>query len=280
VGRFSDRHGLGPPKDLQLDLVNEELRTRLWNILTLGVWDKLKSSYYSYEFERLLWRVWLVHLNWHLDDYRKLATTTILSMIKEFFFDCVWYEVYDLLEFVVDEYPEYPAAQDKHDSLILMLNRALEEELAAYRVVANKIAPITSQVEVAEVEAALETPQDAVRIHLETALAKLSEKPTPDYRNCIKEAISAVESTCNLIKGGKRARGLGQCLGQLRQQGVLSLHGALAEGFAKLFGWTSDAEGIRHGLMDLPDLGREEAVFMLVACSAFVNYLLAKSEKE
>ena len=46
-----------------------------------------------------------------------------------------------------------------------------------------------------------------------------------------------------------------------------------------MYGWTSDAEGIRHGLQDEPDLGFEDAKYMLVACSGFINYLLEKAKK-
>jgi hypothetical protein len=51
------------------------------------------------------------------------------------------------------------------------------------------------------------------------------------------------------------------------------------EAFVKLYGYTSDADGIRHALMDESDLASEDAKFMLVLCSAFVNYLLAKAAR-
>jgi hypothetical protein len=46
-----------------------------------------------------------------------------------------------------------------------------------------------------------------------------------------------------------------------------------------MYGYTSDAQGIRHALMDEPNLSFEDAKFMLVSCSAFVNYLIAKAAK-
>ena len=45
--------------------------------------------------------------------------------------------------------------------------------------------------------------------------------------------------------------------------------------FEKLYGYTSDASGVRHaGKLGGPDSTFEEAKFMLVSCSAFVNYLI------
>jgi hypothetical protein len=44
-----------------------------------------------------------------------------------------------------------------------------------------------------------------------------------------------------------------------------------------LYGYTSDSSGIRHALQDEPNLDFVDAKFMLVACSAFVNYLTDKA---
>lgn len=57
------------------------------------------------------------------------------------------------------------------------------------------------------------------------------------------------------------------------------MHEALKEAFKKLYGYTSDAEGIRHALLNDPTLDFEDAKFMLVACSGFVNLLRARSGK-
>jgi len=59
----------------------------------------------------------------------------------------------------------------------------------------------------------------------------------------------------------------------------LDVHGALDGAFTKIYGYSSNAQGIRRALMDEPDLEFEAAKFMLVACSAFVNYLLAKAAR-
>ena len=64
-------------------------------------------------------------------------------------------------------------------------------------------------------------------------------------------------------------------LTKLEQKGVY-IHSALQLAYKNLYGYTSDASGIRHA----KDLGGkdstfEEAKYMLVACSAFVNYLIA-----
>ena len=62
-------------------------------------------------------------------------------------------------------------------------------------------------------------------------------------------------------------------------KGRIKIHSALERGFKQIYGYTSDSDGIRHGLMEEPTCDFEDAKFMLVSCSAFINYLIAKSLK-
>lgn len=59
----------------------------------------------------------------------------------------------------------------------------------------------------------------------------------------------------------------------------IELHPALKEAFNKLYGYTSNADGIRHALLEEDTLDFEDAKFMLVSCSAFINYLHPKASK-
>ena len=51
------------------------------------------------------------------------------------------------------------------------------------------------------------------------------------------------------------------------------------EAFKDLYGYASDENGIRHGGIDFKNVPPEDAKFMLVSCSAFVNYLIEKWSK-
>jgi hypothetical protein len=115
-----------------------------------------------------------------------------------------------------------------------------------------------------------------VSIHLTEALRKLSDRKSPDYRNSIKEAISAVEAICQKITNDQNAE-LGKALKILRTK--LNIHGALEQGFTKIYGYTSDGDGIRHAMMDEANLDQEDALYMLISCSAFINYLISKANK-
>jgi hypothetical protein len=49
---------------------------------------------------------------------------------------------------------------------------------------------------------------------------------------------------------------------------------------SRLYGWTSDAGGIRHAIKDADEVERTDAQFMLVNCSAFVNYLFERKARK
>ena len=112
-----------------------------------------------------------------------------------------------------------------------------------------------------------------VRTHIRTALKFLSDRKSPDYRNSIKESISAVESICQVLTGDDKAT-LGDALNKLENH--FNLHGALKAGFKSLYGYTSDQDGIRHAILKEQDISFSDAKYMLVSCSAFANYLIGK----
>ena len=152
--------------------------------------------------------------------------------------------------------------------------------MSGYRFISGILSPITSKEEVSEIIKAVEQSSISgligVEKHLKTALALFGQKPTPDYRNSIKEAISAVESVSKQISGSD-SRGLSGASKALNDH--TEIHGSLRAAFEKLYGYSSNEEGIRHAILDEPNVGFDEAKFMIVSCSAFTNFLISKAEK-
>lgn len=96
------------------------------------------------------------------------------------------------------------------------------------------------------------------------------------YADSIADSIHAVESVAHMIDP-RANRTLGPALKSLEESEVLK-HPALRRAFEKLYGYTSDEQGIRHALLDrdAADAGLEEAVFMFGACASFAAYLTEK----
>lgn len=151
------------------------------------------------------------------------------------------------------------------------LNDLLEQEYVGYRFIDNKIIPITNDEELSTIDEALSETDDKPKEHIEKAIQLFSDRNNPDYENSIKESITAVEAMCVAIIGEKGT--LTHCLAKLKEYGI-TIHPAMAEAFKKLYAYTSDASGIRHaGDIGGPSASFADAKYMLVTCSAFINYL-------
>jgi hypothetical protein len=276
--KFSQRFGYTPIKSaIQLESIDEELRNALWSVVQLYYWDYVKSdndilhprrrlsAYGNERFYQLCQQLWLNFFKVPLDTLPD-QWDLIYSRLREFFFSCKWYEVYDFIEFLALTYPD----EDRNTRFAENTNIFLEREVSAYRFVEGRIVQITAQEEIEAIGNAATAERGPVREHLDRAVQLLADRRAPDYRNSIKEAISAVEA---LVKsqGGADKGTLGDLLKRLARKH--SLHPALEGAFTKMYGYTSDAKGIRHALMNDERVTFEEAKFMLVACSAFINYV-------
>lgn len=155
-------------------------------------------------------------------------------------------------------------------------NRILKEEVASYRILDRLVVPIINEGELASIEQTINSDFDSVSRHIEKALELYSDRKSPDYENSVKESISAVEAMCKIIAGldGGNAT-LGSAINKLKECSI-NIHPAMENAFKQLYGYTSDSNGIRHGGIDFVDVPSEDAKYMLVSCSAFVNYLLEK----
>jgi len=96
------------------------------------------------------------------------------------------------------------------------------------------------------------------------------------YNDAVRESIHAVESAAKVASGDSSAT-LTDALALLDK--AHTLHPALRQALVKLYGWTSDAQGVRHALIEpTNDIPEQMALFMFSACTAFAAWLLSYSK--
>lgn len=269
---FSDRMGYSQQQPIQLESMDAALRNGLFNVAREHLLVGLRRSLSA---ERAPWK-YRFNQAWSLFFKQPLHTSPANyagdersnDVIYEFFRKSEWHRVYDFVEFLVEESP----------ALAKQFNEVLEREVAGYRVLDGIVAPISDSVQLDAVKVAFEaSSKDSLlgaREHLSSALRLLSDREQPDYRNSIKESISSVESAAAVLTSSKKPE-LKDALRLLETKG--RLHPALRGAFERLYGWTSDESGVRHALMEESSLDFSDAYFMLIACSAFVYYLIGKA---
>lgn len=273
---FSERKGLKKSRtEIQVDSMDEALRNRLWNVLESHyIRPMLIDEVFLQSMQNVMVEFYDSYLKQKTDS-APYVYSGIRKELRVFFTLENWSTIYDFLEFLVAHFH----TKQVNDVFMKECNAVLESELSAYRFVGGLMTQVTSKEEISEIEKALETPFETVNAHIENALKLMSDKKSPDPRNSIKESISAVEAICRLITKKKNAT-LGDALDIIEREGKIELHGALKKAFDSLYGYTSSAEGIRHALTEEKvTLSFEDAKFMLVSCSAFVNFLISKASK-
>lgn len=283
---FSQRKGLRPlQKSLQTNGLDQETRNGLWSVITITILDHWSpSSLYAsratgdhaVSVENLYRAIWLNIFKEPIDmipSFNPKHSENIYDVLRGEILTGEWFSALDLIEFIAKQVP----IKWKGD-VIKYCNLIFTQENTAYRFIDTEITEITDEAEIESITEALESPKEIINEHFQKALTLLSDRKSPDYRNSIKESISAVESLCKIISG-KRNGSLGECLKIIQQSHPM--HKAFQTALTSLYGYTSDEGGIRHALTEeslQPTFA--DAKFMLVSCTAFVNYLLTIAAEE
>lgn len=272
MARFSERYGYEKPREVIIrEQINEPIQNSLYNWIT-KIYD---DNCYTPQFNQ--WNVeryiWIFFLNQRIDRFNSRD-----DIIRSYILDDsnIWYKKLDLIELF---YSLIRHASPRVNLYIDYLNAEFQRHNFAYRMVDGHIVEITGEEEIKSIEYSLTIPIDGVKTHLQTALKHLSaSQGEPDYRNSIKESISAVEACCRDITGEST---LDRAITKLKNKGV-AINAQMETGFKHLYYYTNDQKtGIRHALMNDANVPTsDEAIYMLVACSAFINYLTKKGIKE
>lgn len=288
MARFSERYGYVKPADALIrNTITEAIENAIcscFDLLKHALRDMESPYGYSEEtYKDMDLYLWVKFLNERYDDFYGDRSYHIVAtwVMKQKKYE--WYEKLDMVEIAYQWLLEHKGNQPSYapliDAFAQRLNIEFERLNYAYRIVDKEIVEQTNDQEIKAIEECLATNADNVKMHLSNALELLSRRPTGKYSNSIKESISAVEVVCRAKTG---AKDLGRALDCLIKKGVV-IPQPLKSAFSKLYDYTNDKEtGIRHALMDesgecVPTYA--EALFMLVSCSAFINYLNAKEAK-
>lgn len=208
--RFSERIGKKQTKvEIQLDFMDQELKNSLWNVVCKFIIEPMEKRKYLDEspFQSFIESIWFSFFKEPLDQIPN-NTDRVSRQLRDRYFSWKYLDTYDFIDFVASKKTPFD-----DEEFIKACNFILKRELSGYRFVNRQLAPITNDQEIHEIERAIASASErrliGVKTHLSEAINKLSDKKAPDYRNSIKESISAVESVCQVISGNNKA-GLGK----------------------------------------------------------------------
>lgn len=273
MSSFSERMGYAnPPKFMQKDSMTEELSNQLCNLCEVIISDynafgrslvalekqinvTLKKLYGDFVFTQT--------------DYLERTSFYRSGFIYNWQ-KLEWHQKYTFVETI------FLSLKDRNlngtKEFLKYLNETiLKRENSAYRMNEEcQLVAIVNDSELAEVEQTQGCHIEPVRTHFNNAVRLFSDREKPDYANAIKEAISAVESLAINLTGNEK-----RTLGQLIKD--IDCHPSLQKAITLLYGYTSDEGGIRHSHgKEIVETDFDTAKYIIVICSALINYLLAK----
>lgn len=273
---FSERYGYTKPSDIIIrERITPEIQNAVCNCIDelIDELNNVDSRIHSSENTFMV-----IEKEIHVHYFNKLKSTYKYCFSKKYFQDpqTEWYIKLDILELIL-EYLKLISDENNwynevHSSFGRLLNFEFKRLNFGYHIIENQITEITSEHEIKTIENAIQENKDNIREHLSKALELYSKRPVADYRNSIKESISAVEAISRNITGENVLN-----FKKMEEKGVV-VPTVLRKAFECLYGYTNDkTTGIRHALMDDTNAPQsEEALFMLVSCSAFINYINKK----
>lgn len=283
---FSHRYGLLQNSSIiKIDSIDEDIINAIGSCYDI-LCQKLEVAKTEYPWERLIRQIDIERELWvHFENKRlsKFENNGYYYLVFNNQLDnkeLPWNRLLDLVEYVCKWLSVNIEDCSYLDGLLKDFESNINKEFDrldyGYRIVNHCIVDVISDIDVDTINDAISNSKDNVSNHLKSAIVHYSARPNPDVRNSIKESISAVEAVCRELTGDDT---LGKALKHLENNGIV-IHRVLKDAFSKFYVYTNDSDsGIRHALMDKEGIyvpSKDEAYYMLVSCSAFVNYLRRK----
>ena len=281
---FSQRYGYeSVPEPMQLEELSGDLRREIWNAMRRHLDTKASIDMYtdvidysdeevSQFIENILGRILR-----RPEDEIDTSYDGVMSQFKSLILQGSFNEVLDLVEIMSND------SECVEGEFVNSISESFERCAAAYWLDKSnypyKFFPRSNEAQGEATRKAIKTIRDGgmegAATHLRDAAAHINAR---QFADSISDSIHAVESVARRID--PKSKTLRPALNSLEKAGLIK-HPALKEAFAKLYGYTSDEQGIRHSLTDKnsPDVDLDEAMFMFGACASFAAYLVNKHHK-
>jgi hypothetical protein len=269
---FSKRYGLrSTPEGLMYEDVSERARVGLYHLVK-HFFEKGYSYLGLYKVLCIALRIPAdrgiaeSYLSW---DY--LASEAIEKLIM----NCQWWQFYDICEVLWQGLKH----KGEKDSLSDEINNLFREEQLGFELRDGKVEKIGSgfiDAQIKEARYLLKEPEfKGADEHFEKALKTLNTRPKPDVENCVKDAVSAIESVGRIIVNDEKAL-LGDIIKDMAKNKTIPK--PLDEVIQKIYAYRGDQPGVAHGLVGTSKVTIDEAEFVLAMSAAIIIYLVKKRQ--
>jgi hypothetical protein len=259
--RFSDRFGGRPiPDPVRPDEVPDSAKVGL-NHLVSELRDNALPS---------LTKMWIAA---H-EELRRIAPADGVSivMFRSLILEAQWWEFYEVCEALVRVAKDQTQVVNRIEALFAAENLAYAMTDAG--IVWRYSAPAKQTIK--ETEHLLVAAPDlaAPARQWRKAQAHLSKRP-PDYENCVKDAVGALEGVARILTG-KTGQTLTKILPDLAR--TVGMHKTLETAIDKLYAYRGDEQGVVHGAThtELANLAAEAEMILSWTAAAIIYFAKKK----
>lgn len=265
---------------MQIDDLDERSRKSIYNLWSeIYVECQNVCNYEGGDWEEVIYPIYTKLYNQTLGPLEFVQENVVVKIIENTILKDKYNKIFDLLEYTTILFEGvikcFGSRVSRKANYYAQYNNLFESEYIGYRFLNGNIAPISDSVEIQSIKEAFFKPYDKVRAHLSKANRFLSDRESPDYENSIKESISALESLAQIITKTEGAQAtFGKMSAKLEKQGIIT--SGMKGAFSALYGFSSNCRGVRHSGNNGDIVSFDEAKYILVISTAFINYVMSK----
>lgn len=263
---FSERKGYKNREPSQLKGINSDLKNNLFNIIhsliknyiSIGITGYGDSSYRGNNAQL----IWTSFFNKRISELPYAGN--FLEKFESIYNSLEWFEVYDLIEFLIS------LPQARSDVITANFNCILEKNNSPYRIINQIVQPISNNETIHMIDIANKNaPTTQAKNHLAQAEKLYSRKQDPDFNNSCLESIKSIESCLHFIFNNNEILGknIKKIKGMPHNQHIISIIEKINAFRGDVSAHATKIDGY------LPT--REDAILIHSICCSFINFFIS-----
>lgn len=193
-----------------------------------------------------------------------------------------WYQVYAFCErvytnFLIDDPLGFNDIQDVQQHFSHEVNNVLDEENIAFHFVNGQFhrrGKAQTQKAIERVGLVLSHPTlSVVRNYYNKARKFFDQRPTADFENCVKEALSSLEACVEILTSKHASKNFEKSIKQLMGNNDKQIPSPIGEGMIKLHAYRGSGQGVAHAAIQGNRVSPLDAELVLSLTASYITYL-------
>jgi len=212
------------------------------------------------------------------------------EQIKYLFERMKWWQIYIFCERIYDRllssvgdfndygnWIETKSLSDVRNYYVDEINVILEEENIAFTFADGEFhrrGRAQTQKNIQRVGTVLNDPNmSGVREHYNKARRFFDQRPKPDVKNCVKEALCALEACIEILTPKSASKDFAKAIRQLEGNDHKCIPSPIAQGMIKLYAYRGSGQGVAHAALKGSRVSDIDAELVLSLVASYITYL-------